>query len=122
MRLLFEGIEAGSHEEAAAIASRRSREDADFIDDCHGDDFAALVDVTGADSYEQSRFIAFEAERLRQAAPKLLEALIACELQLREYVRRHHVNVGGCSVEIEDAWEQARDALAAARAGLAGGV
>ena len=75
MRLLFEGIEAGSHEEAAVIAGQRSHEEADFIDDCHGEDFAALVDVTGDESYEQSRFIAFDAERLRQNAPKLLKML-----------------------------------------------
>jgi len=82
LRLLFEGIEAASAEEAADIARRRSHEEAHFIDDCHGEDFAALVDVTGADSYEQSRFIAFEAERLRQAAPKLLEAVQECIRQI----------------------------------------
>lgn len=181
MRLLFEGIEAGSHEEAAALARARRTAEANEIADCEGETLAALVDVVGDEQHEQSRLIDFEAERqrqaapkllgalryalefleanddgeqdvqdriasaraaiatavdvagnepdkesrhgaseaerLRQAAPKLLEALTACELQLREYVHWHHANAGGCSVEIEDAWEQARDALAAARAG-----
>jgi hypothetical protein len=62
MRLLLEGIEAPSHEEAAALARRRSGEDADFIDDCHGEDFAALVDVAGDEQYQQSRMIDFEGE------------------------------------------------------------
>jgi len=117
MCLLFKGIEAGSHEEAASLARARHTADADEIDDCEGKTLAALVDVVGDEEYEQSRLIGFEAERLRQAAPKLLKALTACELQLREYVHWHHANAGGCSVEIEDAWEQARDALAAARDG-----
>ena len=50
------------------------------------------------------------ASLVRAAAP-MLEALQACELQLREYVQWHHANAGGCSVEIESAWEQARDAI-----------
>ena len=52
---------------------------------------------------------------LKAAAPRLLSALTACELQLREYVAWHHKHSGGCSVEIESAWEEARDAMAAAR-------
>ena len=75
MRLLFEGIEAPSHEEAAALARQRSGEDADFIDDCHGEDFAALVDVAGDEQYQQSRMIDFEGERPCQATPKMLQAL-----------------------------------------------
>lgn len=47
-------------------------------------------------------------------APNLLAALRACELQLREYVQWHHQHTGGCSVEIEAAWEQAKAAIAQA--------
>jgi hypothetical protein len=47
---------------------------------------------------------------------ELLKALKACELQLHEYVHWHHTNTGGCSVEIEDAWDQARAAIAKATA------
>jgi hypothetical protein len=75
MRLAFERIEAESPEAAAAIASDKPTEDADDIDDCNGEDFGALVDVAGDDRYERSVMIDFEAERLRQAAPKLLVAL-----------------------------------------------
>lgn len=46
----------------------------------------------------------------------ILEALKACELQLREYVEWHHKHASGCSVEMETAWEKARDAIAVAEA------
>lgn len=46
----------------------------------------------------------------------VLSALKTCELQLREYVQWHHKNAGGCSVEMESAWEKARDAIAVAEA------
>jgi hypothetical protein len=114
MRLVYEGIEATSHEGAAAIARNRLTEDADDIAACDGETFAALVDIAGDKQHEQSRMIDFEDERLRKAAPLLLAALKACEVQLREYVDWHHAHAGGCSVEIEDAWEQARAAIAAA--------
>lgn len=108
MRLLFEGIEAGSHDEAAAVARRRPSDEADFMDDCHGEDFAALVDVTGDDTYEQSRFIAFEAERLRQAAPKLLKLLD----QLTYWVKCDKTNPDNPLVR-ETLWSLAEQANAA---------
>jgi len=75
MRLAFEGIEADTPEAAAAIARDGMTSDANDIDDCDGEDFAALVDVIGDDEFEKSVTIDFEAERLRKAAPNLLEAL-----------------------------------------------
>ena len=75
MRLVFGGIEAASPEEAAALARDKPTENADeFDDECDGETFYALVDVQGDEQHEQSRFIDFEPERLRLAAPKLLEA------------------------------------------------
>ena len=74
MRLLFERIEAETPEAAAAIARDRLTEDADDIEDCDGDTFAALVDVVGDDQYEHSKIIDFGDERLRKAAPELLAA------------------------------------------------
>src|SRR5512135_1842004 len=74
MRLVFGGIEAAFHEEAAAIARDKATEYADEFDDCDGDTFYALVDVHSDKQHEQSRFIDFEPERLRLAAPKLLRA------------------------------------------------
>ena len=77
MKLRFDGIEADTPEAAAAIAHGKPTGDADDIDDCDGEDFAALVDVAGDEEYEQSRTIDFEPERQRKAAPKLLAALEA---------------------------------------------
>jgi hypothetical protein len=77
MRLYFPGIEADSHEAAAEIVSRKPTGDADDIVDCEGENLAALVDVQDDEEYEHSRVIDFEAERQRQAAPKLLAALKA---------------------------------------------
>jgi hypothetical protein len=77
MRLTFERVEADTHEAAAAIARDRLTEDADDIEDCDGENLAALVDVVGDDQYEHSQMINFEDERLRKAAPELLKALKA---------------------------------------------
>jgi hypothetical protein len=78
MRLVFGGIEADSHEAAAAIARDKPTQDADSIDDeCDGETIGALVDVAGDEDYAQSRMIDFEPERQRRAAPKLLGALKA---------------------------------------------
>lgn len=120
MRLLFQGIEADTPDAAAALAREKPTRDADDIEDCNGEDLGALIDVAGDADYEQSVTIDFDGERQRKAAPRLLSALKACELQLGEYVRWHHAHAGGCSVEIESAWEKARDAIAAAStAGIA---
>ena len=75
MRLVFGGIEAESHEAAAAIARDKPTDDADSIDDCEGENLAALVDVVGDEEYEESRLIDFEIERERRAARPLLAAL-----------------------------------------------
>ncbi len=77
MRLLFEGIEAISHEAAAAIAEHKPTGDADDIDECDGDTFYACVDVQGDEDYEQSRWVNFEPERHRTATPAMLDALRA---------------------------------------------
>ena len=74
MRLKFEGIEAETPEGAAAIARDGLTSDADEIDDCDGLDLSALVDEVGDDEYERSVTIDFEEERLRKAAPELLES------------------------------------------------
>jgi hypothetical protein len=84
MRLTFERIEAGSHEEAAAKAHDMATPDADEIDDCDGESFSALVDVVGDDQYEQSRFIDFEGERLLKAAPALFAA---CQMVVDRWER-----------------------------------
>jgi hypothetical protein len=75
MRLVFEGIEADTPEAAAAIARDKLTGDADDIESCDGETFAALVDVAGDKEYGQSRTIDFEPERQRKAAPKLLATL-----------------------------------------------
>ena len=72
VRLVFESIEADSHEAAAAIACDKHPAAADDIDTCDGETFAAQVEVAGD---EDSVTIDFEAGRLRKAAPKLLAAL-----------------------------------------------
>jgi hypothetical protein len=68
MRLTYGGIEATSHEEAAQIARDRATDDADALEDCDGETFAARVDVAGDEDFRQSRTIEFEPERQRRAA------------------------------------------------------
>lgn len=75
MRLVYSGIEADSHEQAAQIACNKATDDADEIADCEGTSLGALVDVDGDEEYEQSEMIDFEEELLRKAAPTMLTAL-----------------------------------------------
>lgn len=75
MKLLFPGIEAETPEAAGAIAREKPTDDAEDIEDCNGEDLAALIDVAGDEDYSQSVTIEFETESQRRATPKLLAAL-----------------------------------------------
>ena len=55
MRLSYADIEADTPEAAAAIARDQPTGDADDIEDCEGENLAALVDMAGDEDYEQSR-------------------------------------------------------------------
>jgi hypothetical protein len=101
MRLVYCGIEAATHEEAAAIARERPTGDADDIDECSGDTFYACVDVQGDEEYEQSRWIDFEEERLRKAAPALLAA---CRMVVERWERGDLAEAArACSAAIAEA-------------------
>lgn len=75
MRLFYPDVVATSHEDAALLAAAKRSDDADLIDDCDGESFAALVDVDGDPDYCQSRTIDFPAAQLRNCALELLKAL-----------------------------------------------
>jgi hypothetical protein len=109
MKLLYGGIVADSHEQAAAIARDKPTDQADSIDDCEGETLAALVDVHGDEDYRQSRMIDFEPERLRQAAPKLLAALKGALFALDK-------NMDGSGPSRQAALAQAHAAIAEAEA------
>jgi hypothetical protein len=103
MRLYFPGIDAASHEEAARIAADKPTADAEYVEDCDGQNLAALVDVAGDDDFGRSVTIDFEAERLRKAAPDLLKAL--------DHLR-FMVSVTKCTEPVRAALEKARAAIA----------
>ena len=75
MRLFFPGIEAATADEAARIAADKLTADAEYTEDCDGENLAALVDVVGDDEFEHSVTIEFEHETIRKAASDLLEAI-----------------------------------------------
>lgn len=77
MRLYYPGIEASSHGEAARIATDRSSADADTVEDCDGENLAALVDVDGDTEYLQTSTVDFEPTLLRTQAGEMLKALEA---------------------------------------------
>ncbi len=77
LRLVFSGIDAQSHEDAANIARDRPTDDAESIDDCDGETFAALVDVQGDEGHLQSRLVLFEPELRQKSAEKMRIALEA---------------------------------------------
>jgi hypothetical protein len=110
MRLLFQGIKAATPEEAARIAADKPALEARVIDDCEGENIAALVDVAGDADYAHSRHIEFEPERLRKAAQALLEALawVRATLHLR------HLDEAS-DADVKEALEIADAALAQAQ-------
>jgi len=112
MRLVFGGIEADTPEAAATIARDKPTGEADSIDDCEGESLSALVDVQGDEDYEDSRFIDFELERQRKAAPRMLAAL-------RAFIEADAM-AGECHEwkweNLEYAFGLARDAVAEAEA------
>jgi hypothetical protein len=82
MKLLYGGIEADSHEEAARIASDRLTEEADSMDDCDGETFGALVDVAGDENFQHSQTVNFESGCLQQAASDMHDALLDAETEI----------------------------------------
>jgi hypothetical protein len=108
MRLKYEGIEAATPEQAAQIAGDKPTHDADEIEDCEGYTSTALVDVVGDEEYQHSRWIDFDPERLRNAAPDMLHAL------------REFIAIGELADECgEWKWESLEHAFDLARAAIA---
>jgi hypothetical protein len=104
MRLVFGGIEADTPEAAADLARDKFTSDADKIDDCEGMTLSALVDVVGDRDYEQSCFIDFDEERLRNAAPALLTA---CRMVVDRWERGDLAEAArACSGAIAQATEE----------------
>ena len=124
MRLSYTGIEADTPEAAAAIASGKPTDDADNIDDCEGENLAALVDVAGDEEYEQSRLIDFEPERQRKAAPKLLASLegIMPYAENEAHSLEELKDSPEAEVEAERAWKAIDAAQAAIAAAKAAGI
>jgi hypothetical protein len=59
MRLFFPGIDAESHEAAAEFARQQPTDTAQNIEDCDGNDIAALVDVDGDQEYNHTKLVDF---------------------------------------------------------------
>jgi hypothetical protein len=62
MRLYFPGIEADSPEHAARIAREKPTHDAEYTEDCDGQNLSALVDVAGDSVFEHSVTIDFGSD------------------------------------------------------------
>jgi hypothetical protein len=119
MRLSYADIEADTPEAAASIARDKPTDAADSIDDCDGENLAALVDLAGDDEYEHSRFIDFEAERHRKAASKLL-AKVQAVAQLRRKWRSQDESETIDSIEYMDGLDALDLEAAIAEAEIAG--
>jgi hypothetical protein len=118
MRLKFQRIEAENPEAAAAIARDKLTSDADDIDDCDGETFAALVDVVGDEHYEQSKTIDFEPELLRKAAAALLHVCERLARQLPELDDDDTPLAGGDAVDVlAQVWPDLKAAIAKATTG-----
>jgi hypothetical protein len=120
MKLSYTDIEADTPQAAATIAGGKTTADADNIEDCEGQNLAALVDTAGDEDYSQSVTIEFEGERIRNAAPELLAALemIVDYAENEAFSLENLKDSPEAEVEAERAWkavESARDALALAK-------
>lgn len=112
MCLTFTGVASDTPEGAAALAYDAAGESATRWQDWEGETFAALVDLDGDEEFEHSRVIDFPEGRLRQAAPKLAEAL---EYLLRETVEKDIENGVGLTEGQTAARERALAAIAELR-------
>lgn len=59
MKLRFDDIEADSPEEAAKFVSHLETKKANTVEDCEGNDIAAVVDLVGDDDFTHSKLIEF---------------------------------------------------------------
>ena len=84
MRLFFPGIVASTAEEAATLAAEMPSEAAQALEDCDGENLAALVGVIGREDCQQSRMIDFDP--VRAIAPDMLTVLALALPILQEVV------------------------------------
>ena len=99
MRLYFPAITADTPGQAARIAADRLTAEAEYTEDCDGENLAALIDLVGDDEFTQSVTIDFDSERLRKAAPDPDSALPhpgCCGLDFRGQSSAGHRLVGTC--------------------------
>ena len=87
MRLLFPGIVARTAVEAATLAAEMPSGAAEALEDCDGENLAALVGVIGRDECKQSWMIDFDP--VRAIVPDLLTALELALPILQEAARDH---------------------------------
>jgi len=90
MRLFFPGIVASTAEEAATRAAEMPSVAAEALEDCDGENLAALVGVVGREDCKQSRMIDFDP--VRAIMPDLLTALELALPILQEAVRTRRLN------------------------------
>jgi hypothetical protein len=87
MRLFFPGIVARTAEEAARLAAKMPSGAAEALEDCDGENLAALVGVIGREDCQQNWMIDFDP--VRAIMPDLLTALALALPILQEAVRAH---------------------------------
>lgn len=114
MRLFFPGIEAATPAEAAVKARDLDAADAEEITSCDGETIAALIDVVGDHEFEHSVTIDFDHERLRKAAPGLLDAIPTLIRLVHRLLPAHAQS--DCTLDNLPEVIQARTALARATA------
>ena len=90
MRLFFPGIVASTAEEAATRAAEMPSVAAEALEDCDGENLAALVGVVGREDCKQNQMIDFDP--VRAIMPDLLTALELALPILQEAVRTHRLS------------------------------
>ena len=92
MRLFFPGIVAGTAEEAARLAAEMPSDAAEALEDCDGENLAALVGMAGSEDGQQMWMTDFNS--VRAIVPDLLTTLALALSILQE---------AGCAHLLRDA-------------------
>ena len=90
MRLFFPGIVAQTAEEAATLAAELPSGAAHALEDCDGENLAALVGAVGRDEGRQNWMIDFDP--VRALAPDLLTVLALALPVLQEVVHTQRLS------------------------------
>jgi len=105
MRLYYPSIEASTPKKAARIAADRPTADAEYVEDCEGENIAALIDVAGDDDFAQSTIVELRESPQRTNEPVDIHRLLDERRQVAVIWSIEDVQSVRSDLTDEQAWE-----------------